>query len=308
MQVQNCNNNVSFKARFLFNGTEKETNSFVKFIAKEIKDSDCSNSAISLVKEGSDTFVLTAHDAEGHYLSPYFVDAVEFYDKNRKGFLQGIIDFDPIFGRYEKIHSKIKDGITSYYKTTHRIFPQIDTSEEEIYKMDFDKKTPLVEALEKLISSEYICLHDLNVYKNAVNQSKLKNLNVLGLSGVGWSSMVFNINNKLVLKLSDSPCYPEKIEPFDLPLIAKGIIPLENKSVYYCINPKGENLYDKKLRNQDVMKIIKMIRKKNHITTNDISPKDKKQIVMYKGKPYLCDYACARLPNDESRLVRYKWS
>lgn len=309
--INNINkNNISFQARFLFSGSKRETNAFVKFIKNEILDSDCPRIPLSLCKQHNSTIVLTSLDCdrvEKESSIINLINADEFYDKNKKGFLANIIDFDPVFGIYEKIHSEIKNGIRLYFSLTHSGVTNETVEKTKIPKLDFLKSVNLVEPLSKAQNIAKLGGHDLSEYRSAIDQfEKFKALNIIGVAGLGEDSVVFKIGNDKVLKLSKRPCYPEKTEKFDLPIIDKGYIENKNKTIYYCISPKGDNCFDGKMSRHDVINIIDLIEKSGY-KTKDLLPHYYKQIVLYRGKPYLCDYDCATLPSGESRLIKRKF-
>ena len=305
--LKQINDNISFQARFLFNGTKRETNSFAKFIATEIADSDCPKSKM-LVKRVSnnDAIVLTSFHCDSPIQISDIINASSFYDKNRKQLKFGIIDFDPIWGFYEKINSKMKNGITSFFKTTHLQSEKIKLRRDKVPKLDFNQDVNIEKALD--IANNIAKLrgdHNINKYKEVVRQhnNTFKNLKINGVAGVGQESIIFNIDKKLVLKFSMYPCYPQNVESFDLPILKAGWLPSRNKTLYYCIAPRGKNLFETKIKRRDVLIVMNEIEKNNY-TLNDIFPSDYKQIVLYKNKPYLCDYNCARLSSGESRLVQ----
>ncbi len=303
--VDKINNNISFKARFLFNGTKKDTNSFVKFITTEIADTIEHNSPISLMKQNNSTMVLTSLDCNYSNEIHDFINADNFYDKNKKGFLTGIIDFDPVLGFYEKIHSQIRNGITSYFKTEHFSQKKKLPPREQVPKLDFKKAVALENALNIVFHKiKHLGGQDLTEYQEAIRQyDKFQDLKVKGLVGIGQYSLILDIDKDLALKLSMYPCYPKKLEKFDLPIIDKGWIPLPHKTLYYCITPKYKNLFDGKIKRQDVIKIMDAIENKKY-EINDILPSHYKQIVMSGNKPFLCDYDCAKLHSGESRLFK----
>lgn len=300
-------NNISFQARFLFSGSKRETNTFVKFIKNEILDSDCPRIPISLCKQHNSTIVLTGLDCDlVEKESPILnlINAEEFYDKSKKGFLTNIIDFDPVFGIYEKIHSEIKQGIKTYFSTTHFGGANETVENTKVPKLDFSSCVNLQEAL--IIAQDIAKLggHDLNEFRNAVRQcERFKALKVTGVVGLGQDSVIFSVDNNKVLRLSKVPCYPEKTEKFDLPIIDKGYIESKNKTIYYCISPKGDNYLNGKIKSHDVMNIIDLIEKSGY-KTKDLLPNYYKQIVIYRGRPYLCDYDCATLSSGDSRLKK----
>lgn len=310
MTRKTTNNNVSFQGAFLFNGTKRETKAFVQFIKKEIIDSDCPGSPISLSKQALHDIVLTGADCD--YLQNKrqvldLINADEFYDKAKKSFLSNIIDFDPVFGMYEKIHSEIKHGIKTYFSTTHYRTTNEAVKKTKMPKLDFNKDVNLLEALNMAQDIAKLGGHDLNQFRNIVGQYEaFKALKVNGLVGLGEDSVVFNMGNDRVLKLSQRPCYPEKIEKFDLPIIDQGYLENKNTIIYYCISPKGDNFLDGKMKRHDVIKIMSLIEKSGY-KIKDILPSHYKQIVMYKGKPYLCDYDCATLLSGKSRLEKRKY-
>lgn len=300
--IEKINNNISFKARFRFNGTKSETSSFVKFIEREIADTYSKDAPVSVIEQDNFTMIFTGFDAKHPNNDSDFINANDFYDKEKDGFLPEIIDFDPIFGFYEKIHSKVKKGITSFFQTSHGSSGEMEADRKIVPKLDFNRNTGLDEALD--LASEIAKLggHDLAKYKEVIQQSdRFKDLKVNGVAGIGQESIIFDIDNNSALKLSMWPCYPQKPEEFDLPIIEKGCIQSRAKRLYYCITPKAKNNFDGKIKREDVVKIMNMIEGGGY-KTNDICPEHYKQIVIYQGKPYLCDYDCARLPSGESRL------
>lgn len=303
------NNNNSFKGRFLFTGTEKDAKSFLKFMTGVIKESETQPTNISLFRSAEDKyFVTTGSDCDKPFEIEKSLNSSEFYDKTKQNFLPGITFFDPILQCYDKVHSQIKKGIVRYYKTVHFRSAKVDPSERILVsKMDFIKPVGLMEALDKAKPIVGIHSHMFEDYKKAIKlNSKLNNLNVVGVSGVGQESIVFNIDNERVLKLSYNSCYPEKEEEFDLPLIDKGAIPLRTQAIYFYIAPKGSNSNETIFKRCDCEKVLSLMREKGYFLT-DIYPSDYKQFVKINGKMYLCDSDCARLEHNESRLFQYQW-
>lgn len=286
--LNTSNNNTSFKASFLFNGNKREAKNFVKFITNEVKDSLECNSDILAINKKDHSFVLTGWGCKKPDEISDIINSDEFYNKEKKSFLSGIIDFDPVFGRYEKVHSRKNKGMTEYYKTIH--YGRESKPEKNIIpKLDFNERIPLRESFDKIEKIAKLGNHNLNVFKETFKENYgLSDLRVKGVCGVGEESIIFNIDDEKVIKLSLFPCYPIKSEEFDLPIIHSGCIPLRRHDIYYSISPKGQNCYEEKIKRHDVIKVIEMIQNSGY-QVNDLLPSHYKQIVIYQGKPYLCD-------------------
>ncbi|HBG48844.1 MAG TPA: hypothetical protein DDW90_04960 [Cyanobacteria bacterium UBA9971] len=320
-------NNIFFQAGYIINGTKEEKDGFVHFMQDEIAGSYYPDTPLDTYEFNGSTVVLTGNDSENVKTSsqlPDYMnknklfDADNFYDKKNKSLLKGIVEFDPIFETYDKIISGIKKGLTTYFKRTY--FDSVSTEDNYLPRLDFNRQVNILEALDivdklngKAKSNSALSFHDekaIGLYKQAIkNDEKLKELKVTGVAGAGMYSIVFNIDNDKVLKLSENPCYPKKFESFDLPAINKGYVTFQKSNiskdvVYYCILPKGKNSNEYRITTNEVCQVRDEIEKNGYETTGDILPSAFKQIVKLGDKPYLCDYDCAIHKSGESRLFK----
>lgn len=131
----------------------------------------------------------------------------------------------------------------------------------------------------------------------------LKNRDMHKLLNTGSASIAIDIGvnpdtkEKEVLKFSTSPNFPESLgrrfEPsFDLPIFEQGNI----DGFYYYIQPEANT---DEITSEHVKEITKEIENKGYESFDlGSSPVEmaKEQVMMYKGRPYLIDPECARLP------------
>jgi len=316
--INNTPNNLSFSGRFIFKGNKQETAGFVRFIKRELNTNE------NLYKEPLDiyefqgsTTVLTHLDAlqarEQNNFAEFIkinpaLNSEHFYDKQKRKLFPDIIDFSPAFGTFSKIHPEIRK-LTTVFKN----ICSSNNGKTNSYlcsKIDFNKKLNLVNAFDviatecdDLMQDPIISNHNFEHYKEIIkNDDKFKNIKLQGLSGYGAYSLVFNIDNKEALKLSKFPLYPKEFEPFDLPVTNKGYIKNKSGLLYYCFLPKSKNLEEVRITKKHSRRVIDEILKHNYILAKDMDESTVRQIVIYKSKPYLCDYGCAINKDGTSRL------
>lgn len=82
---------------------------------------------------------------------------------------------------------------------------------------------------------------------------KLSKFRTDKLLGHGGKSAVFDVGHGVALKLSAKPCFPEKMETFDLPIYDKGAI---SKKIYWCTMPKAENYLKSRITQAEMQKLI----------------------------------------------------
>ena len=315
-------NSLSFKAIYQLKGTKEEQKNFGNFIKKEVAKTHMPDAPVKIYSHKDSIIVLTSGDTvlvkNSPKLSDYLKEtkwrifnADNFYDKNKKELMPQVIDFLPLSqGDYKEIIPRTDGEITGYYLKFYIGNRGQIGNNGKVIRLDFNTPVNLLKACdvagEKLRKASY----DFEVFKKAIKKDKkLRDLKVKGIAGAGFSSVVFNIDDKKVLKLSCSPCYPKKMEPFDLPIYDKGYIPSDRGFVYYCIQPKAQNSSETNITPKQVDQVISQIEKSGYKPdTDDLNSLMTRQIVIFEGKPYLCDYDCARYSDGENRLFRAKRS
>jgi len=314
--INNTPNNLSFSGRFIFKGNKQETAGFINFLRQEISISDKPNSLINTVNHNGDKIVLTGKDCKLSNDSTLLgifpqITANKFYDPANESLFPSIIRFDPIDGLFEKIKKVLYKGIGRYHREVHKNNGELDKF--PVARTDFNKKIGICEAFdffktinrnlgyETLLSERNTHLIRKSIQQAVVSNKTLENLKVQGIEGVGRDCFVLKTDDSQVVKLSLSPCFPEKFESFDLPAIEKGHVNTDAGTVYFCITPKAKNSDETRINAEHIKYVINDI-KENGFLTNDIYNDSSAQVVLYENKPYLCDYDCAQHNNGISRL------
>lgn len=129
---------------------------------------------------------------------------------------------------------------------------------------------------------------------------KIKETDIKGVVGSGGLSIVFDLGETEVLKVShENPLEFRKHNPvFDIPFLS----PVEKfKDIYIIREVKAErNL----ITSQDVISVLKRIEKEGFEPSRDLNSRTFRQIGFYKGEPYLLDTRCAMpKPNRFTRFV-----
>jgi len=312
--LTSVNNNPAFSAAYLFKGTTPQKKQFLNFIKEEINNKDTSLKSWEfgrhsmLVLSGDDTqIVRTAQEARRFLLTMPYLYASKFYSKKAGNLRKDILDFNVHRETYDKFRAVKYNGFTFFKAATYisngKKYP------EYLSKVDFNKNVNLLNAfnfLQKipqfiLLNSE-LSNHKFDKLKELIAKiPKLRDMKTTGVIGAGNHSIVFDLPDQKVLKLSLKPCYPIEQKSFDAPILDKGCYKIGNKKLYYCISTRGKNSNEIRIKCSDVDKVVKKIVDEDY-KGNDISSLHFCQVVKIEDDFFLCDYDCAKLKGHKSRL------
>lgn len=314
--TNNVQEKTSFTGRYFVEGSKKAVNNLYEIIKKENLGlhimTDCCDFSpnAKLILTGDDLkFKSSEMDEESALnLTDFFIKADDVLNKLKSGLRKSIPLFNTNTGLYQTIKAQKIDGMT-FYKYANN---NLSYGFEKICK--FPKKISLTDALKKideLRTSKAIknknevfyvyAIPEIDKACSAISKTpSLSKLKTNKLLGAGTSSMVFDIGDGKALKLSHKPCYPQKLESFDLPIIEKNYV--QEDGIYYCINKKALNYSDTRISQTQIKDLMDEIKAKQYILRPDFNVNNPEQVVILDGKAYLADYDCVLNPDGSSRM------
>ncbi len=318
--IANNSQKASFTGKYYIEGTKKAVDGLYNLIRKENAllqvPTDCCDfsSHAKLVLTNSDINKYKSveiAEETGLNLAKYFIHADEILNKAKNALKKNIPLFNAESGRYSIVKPKKIDGTTYYFYETNRIESGFENS------CKFKNHISIATAIEKIDfirSNKSASLHNKSFNIDAipdadkviefVKQTPLLNrLKTNRLLGAGAFSVVFDIGNNKVLKLSQRPCFPKKLESFDLPIFQKGYS--AEHGIYWCIGAKAQNYLDCRINQANIIKIIDDIKANNYEIRPDLNINSPHQLGFLNGKVYLLDYDSA-VNKDRSSRMAYK--
>lgn len=318
---------IPFAGRYTIQGKKDKVEALYDFILDENTKVGIPTdmveypSGLRMVLTNNDIFIkskmTTQRKAFEH--SNYHIKANDLID-NKNQLKNNIIFFSTEKGLYSKIYSTKLDDVTLYpYRTNGK--PEKRLRVKSI--CDFQEEIPLAEAIKKIRAINYTKYKEGSqqatfwvranenetpeVIKTIEENPKLNKLKTNKLIGAGAYTMVFDIGDQKVLKISSSPCFPKKLEPFDLPILDKGVD--KERKIYWCIVPKALNETENRITPVELKELTETIKMNGYKTSLDFIGYDfAHQAVKWNGKIYLTDYDCVMNLDGSSRMFKIKKS